>query len=101
MWRIWLRPTGWHWNTRYGESAAFNLGNGNGYSVRQVIETAMEVTGYDFPVELEPRRPGDPAVLVADSRAAREELGWQPLYEDLKQIVRHAWIWEQQKGVKW
>lgn len=84
-----------------GVSAAFNLGNGNGYSIRQVIESARRVTGRDFPVEAGPRRPGDPAVLVADSRAAKRELGWAPENADLDQIIRHAWAWEQQKGERW
>ncbi|MDQ2070142.1 UDP-glucose 4-epimerase GalE [Natronospira bacteriovora] len=85
----------------HGRSAAFNLGNGNGYSIREVIETARRVTGRDFPVESGPRRAGDPAVLVADSRLAREELGWRPEHAELEEIIRHAWAWEQQKGKRW
>lgn len=86
---------------RKGRSAAFNLGNGNGYSIRQVIETVREVTGRDFRVEDGARRPGDPAVLVADSRRAMSELGWRPQYSDLADIVRHAWNWEKKKGRAW
>jgi UDP-glucose 4-epimerase len=86
---------------REGRSAAFNLGNGNGYSIRQVIETVREVTGRDFRVEEGARRPGDPAVLVADSRRAESELGWRPQYSDLADIARHAWNWELQKGRRW
>ncbi|MCY1274592.1 UDP-glucose 4-epimerase [compost metagenome] len=75
-------------------SAAFNLGNGHGFSIREVIQTAEEVTGRRVAVQDLPRRPGDPAVLVADSSCARAELGWQPRYTDLRDIVRHAWQWE-------
>jgi UDP-glucose 4-epimerase len=84
-----------------GESAAFNLGNGNGHSIRQVIDTARRVTGRDFTVEDAARRPGDPAVLVADSRLAREKLGWKPEFSALDQIIEHAWAWELKKGETW
>jgi UDP-glucose 4-epimerase len=77
-----------------GDSAAYNLGNGNGFSVREVIETARAVTGRDIPVRYGERRPGDPARLVADSRRARAELGWEPRYADLATIIAHAWRWE-------
>jgi len=77
-----------------GEGGAFNLGNGNGYSVREVLETAAEVTGMDIPVAYGPRRPGDPARLVADATRARDVLGWSPRYGDLATIVAHAWQWE-------
>ena len=73
---------------------AFNLGNGNGFSVREVIDTARAVTGREIPVVYGERRPGDPARLVADSRRARAELGWNPRYADLATIVAHAWRWE-------
>lgn len=76
-------------------SAAYNLGNGHGFSVRQVIDSAERVTGRSIPVELAGRRPGDPAVLVADSKRAVAELGWRPKYRDLETILRHAWAWEQ------
>lgn len=77
-----------------GESRAFNLGNGGGFSVRRVIDSVERVTGRKVPVEYGPRRPGDPAVLVADATAAREILGWRPRYADLDTIVEHAWAWE-------
>lgn len=73
----------------------YNLGNGNGFSVNQVIETAGRVTGRAIPVHQEPRRPGDPARLVADSRLARDVLGWTPQYPGLEKIVADAWAWEQ------
>lgn len=75
-------------------SAAFNLGNGQGYSVRQVIETAREVTGRPIRVITEPRRHGDPARLVANARRAIAELGWQPRHAALATIIGHAWQWE-------
>jgi UDP-glucose 4-epimerase len=77
-----------------GNSAAYNLGNGSGFSVREVIETARTVTGREIPVAYGERRPGDPARLVADSRRARAELGWEPQYADLATIIAHAWRWE-------
>jgi len=86
---------------RENRCAAFNLGNGNGYSIRQVIETVRDVTGRDFRVEEGPRRAGDPPVLVADSRRAVSELGWRPQYSELSELVRHAWNWELQKGKRW
>ncbi|NJL40539.1 MAG: UDP-glucose 4-epimerase GalE [Leptolyngbyaceae cyanobacterium SL_1_1] len=80
-----------------GESAAFNLGNGNGFSVKEVIETAKQVTGRDFKVELRDRRPGDPAVLVGSSEKAQKVLGWQPQYSSLETMIDHAWQWHQQR----
>ncbi|UCB56348.1 MAG: UDP-glucose 4-epimerase GalE [Thiotrichales bacterium] len=77
-----------------GNSAHYNLGNGTGYSVQQVIDTTREVTGREFEVKHEVRRPGDPAVLVADSTLAQQELGWQPQYPDLESIISTAWHWE-------
>ena len=73
----------------------YNLGNGQGFSVREVIESARRVTGHPIPVEICPRRPGDPAVLVASSEKAIYELGWKPRYTELDDIVRTAWIWHQ------
>ncbi|MGM0831825.1 UDP-glucose 4-epimerase GalE [Halomonas qinghailakensis] len=76
---------------------AFNLGNGQGYSVQQVIETVEAVVAEDgcsLTVKEGSRRAGDPAVLVADATLARETLNWQPCYADLKTIVEHAWAWE-------
>jgi UDP-glucose 4-epimerase len=75
----------------------FNLGNGQGFSVREVIESARRVTGHPIPTELHPRRPGDPAVLVASSEKAIRELGWRPRYTQLDDIVRTAWIWHQKR----
>lgn len=79
---------------KYECSDAFNLGNGNGYSICQVIDTARMVTGCDIQVEFGPRRSGDPSVLIADSTLARERLMWEPNYTDLCDIIRHAWAWE-------
>jgi UDP-glucose 4-epimerase len=80
---------------RSGESAAFNLGNGDGFSVLEVIAAAEKVVGRKVKVVNAPRRAGDPARLVADSRAARERLGWSPAYREIEVIVEHAWRWEQ------
>jgi UDP-glucose 4-epimerase len=73
----------------------YNLGNGMGYSVREVIETTRRVTGHAIPVEEAPRRAGDPAVLVASSAKIRRELGWTPAYPDLETIIQSAWQWKQ------
>jgi len=72
---------------------AYNVGNGNGFSVREVIETAREVTGHPLPAEVRPRRGGDPARLIAGSRKLRRELGWEPRYPELRDIIAHAWAW--------
>ena len=75
-------------------SRIYNLGcGGNGYSVREVIETARQVTGKDIPVRTGPRRAGDPAILIASSDKIKSELGWQPQYQDLHMIVDSAWRW--------
>jgi UDP-glucose-4-epimerase GalE len=76
-----------------GESVAVNLGNGEGNSVREVIDTVRRVTGCNFSARNAPRRPGDPAVLVADARKAREVFGWEPLRSDLATIIADAWRW--------
>jgi UDP-glucose 4-epimerase len=76
-----------------GESDVFNLGNGNGFSVREVIETAKKVTGREIRVKESERRPGDPPVLVGSSEKARKKLGWNPQYPDLETIITHAWRW--------
>jgi UDP-glucose 4-epimerase len=73
----------------------YNLGNGQGFTVLQVIESIRRVTGHPIPVEVHPRRPGDPAVLVASSDKAKQELGWTPKYADLDSIIRTAWKWHQ------
>ena len=75
----------------------YNLGNGKGFSVREVIESARRITGHPIPVEIHPRRAGDPAVLVASSEKAIRELGWMPRYTKLDDIVRTAWIWHQKR----
>jgi len=76
-----------------GDSAIYNLGNGTGFSVQQVIDTCRKVTGSAILTESAARRPGDPAVLIASSERAREELGWQPEFPDLEDMVSHAWNW--------
>jgi UDP-glucose 4-epimerase len=78
-----------------GASGVFNLGNGGGYSVQQVIDVARAHTGREIALEYAPRRPGDPARLVADATLACQELGWVPQYPDLATLVAHAWRWEQ------
>ena len=83
---------------RGGESRAFNLGNGGGFSVRQVIDSVERVTSHNVPVVHGPRRAGDPAILVADAGLARSALGWRPRYADLDTIVAHAWSWERKAG---
>ncbi|HKW68420.1 MAG TPA: UDP-glucose 4-epimerase GalE [Terriglobales bacterium] len=75
----------------------YNLGNGRGFSVRQVVEVARKVTGHAIAAEDAPRRPGDPAVLVASSEKICRELGWQPRYPELEQIVASAWEWRRQR----
>lgn len=76
-----------------GDSNVFNLGNGQGFSVKEVISKVKEVTGRDFPVVISPRRSGDPAVLIASSDKARSVLGWQPSRNKLDDIIRSAWEW--------
>ena len=71
----------------------FNLGTGTGFSVQQVVETCRAVTGHAIPIALSPRRPGDPACLVAGAEKAKSVLGWNPRYPDLRTIVQHAWDW--------
>ena len=76
-----------------GGSLVYNLGNGRGFSVKEVIETCREVTGHPIPAVAGPRRPGDPAKLIAGSDKIQQELGWTPRYPDLRTIVEHAWEW--------
>lgn len=78
-----------------GESSVYNLGNGTGFSVKEVIDIAREVTGHPIPAVVEARRSGDPAALVASSERARAELGWKPKHDQLKQIIETAWSWHQ------
>jgi UDP-glucose 4-epimerase len=77
-------------------SAIYNLGcGGDGYTVREVIDAAREVTGREIPVRMSPRRHGDPAVLVAASDKIKRELNWRPAMQDLREIIRSAWVWLQ------
>lgn len=82
-----------------GETVAINLGNGNGYSVKDVISEVENVTGRNVLVEYCARRDGDPDFLIADATLAHEKLGWLPKYPMLKTMVEHAWGWEQRKGL--
>ncbi len=75
----------------------YNIGNGQGFTVREVIESVRRVTGRPITVVEEPRRPGDPAVLVASSEKIKAELGWTPRFADLDTIVETAWVWHQQR----
>ena len=84
-----------HYLTDKGESDRFNLGNGQGFTVQQVIESARAVTGCDIPVSVEGRRSGDPATLVADASKAKSVLGWDPKLSSLGDIIETAWNWEQ------
>jgi UDP-glucose 4-epimerase len=84
-------------NAQYLGNLTYNLGNSSGFSVLQVIESARRVTGHPIPAEIYPRRKGDPAVLVASSEKAIRELGWQPKYTELDDIVRTAWAWHQKR----
>ncbi|HHW67518.1 MAG: UDP-glucose 4-epimerase [Epulopiscium sp.] len=74
-------------------SAIYNLGNGKGFSVKEVIEVARKVTGHEIPAEVAPRRAGDPAVLIASSDKIIKELGWNPKYTSLEEIIQSAWDW--------
>jgi len=74
-------------------SRTYNLGNGRGFSVKEVIETCRQVTGHPIPVEVGGRRPGDPPTLIASSARIRKELGWDPQFPELQTIVEHAWEW--------
>jgi UDP-glucose 4-epimerase len=80
-----------------GETIVFNLGNGNGFSVQEVIDTAIAVTDKTIRQVESDRRPGDPPLLVGSSEKARKLLGWQPLYSDLQAIIHHAWQWHQKR----
>ncbi|GAA4385736.1 UDP-glucose 4-epimerase GalE [Tsukamurella soli] len=81
-----------------GRHDIFNLGSGEGFSVRQVIDTCRDVTGLDIPVVDAPRRAGDPAVLIASSRRAVDDLGWQPQHTDLRDVVSDAWTYTRALG---
>lgn len=75
------------------DSDIFNLGNGNGYSVKEVIETTRKVTGHPISAEVKERRAGDPATLIASSEKAKSLLGWKPEYDSLEKIISDAWRW--------
>ncbi|RTE09111.1 UDP-glucose 4-epimerase GalE [Paenibacillus whitsoniae] len=77
------------------DSNIYNLGNGTGFSVKQVIDIARKVTGHAIPAVIEPRRAGDPAALIASSERARAELGWKPSHDSLEEIIASAWNWHQ------
>jgi UDP-glucose 4-epimerase len=72
---------------------AYNLGNGEGYSVMEVVEATKRVTGMEITTKISPRRPGDPAILVASSQLAREELGWEPEFPEIERIIETGWRW--------
>ena len=75
-------------------SAVYNLGcGGEGYTVREVVEAATEVTGVDIPIRIGARRVGDPATLIASSDKIKHELNWRPQFQDLREIIRSAWTW--------
>lgn len=80
-----------------GQTEAFNLGNGNGFSVKEVIDVARAVTGKEIKAIAADRRPGDPPSLVGSSDKARQTLGWNPKYDDLDTIIAHAWQWHQKR----
>jgi len=76
-----------------GESAIYNLGNGKGFSVKEVVEMTRKITGKEIKAEVAERRAGDPAILIASSKRAKEELGWKPQYDSLEIIIETAWNW--------
>jgi len=76
-------------------SDIFNVGTGNGYSNKQILEMVKKISGVDFPIKIAPRRPGDPAAIWADNKKIKKVLGWQPKYSDLEIIIRSAWKWHQ------
>lgn len=81
-----------------GESKFYNLGNGKGFSNKEIVEAVKRVTGKDFPVEYGPRRPGDAAKLVASSEKASRELFWTPRYTNIDEIIKTAWAWEKKRA---
>ncbi|WP_094556011.1 UDP-glucose 4-epimerase GalE [Synechococcus sp. 1G10] len=83
-----------------GGQSVYNLGNGTGYSVQQVLDVARKVTERGLLAHVAPRREGDPPVLVASAEKARRELGWMPAYPDLETILSHAWVWHQRSDAE-
>jgi UDP-glucose 4-epimerase len=83
--------------TKENQSNYFNVGTGNGYSVRQIVETIKKISGINFPVEIGPRRPGDPDAIWADNLKIKETLAWEPKYSDLETIIKTAWSWHQSR----
>ena len=81
------------------ESNVFNLGNGQGFSIKDVIQTAKEITGKSIPIKFSDRRPGDPAILVGSSEKAKQILGWNPQYSSLYEMITHAWRWHQKRHI--
>ena len=81
-------------------NAIYNLGNSRGYSVRQVIDVAQKISGRAIPIVEAPRRAGDPAILIADSKKAKTELGWRPQFEALDDIIQSAWSWHQREAAR-
>lgn len=73
----------------------FNVGTGQGHSVKDIIDISEQITERKIPRKIDPRRAGDPAVLVADSQRLQEQLGWKPKFSDLQTIIRSAWEWHQ------
>ena len=82
------------WLKNGGDSKRYNLGNGNGFSVKEVVNVAKKVTDKSISITNSPRREGDPEILVADSKLIRKELDWNPKYQELESIIKHAWQWE-------
>ena len=80
-----------------GGSEFFNLGSGNGYSNKEIVDAVKKVTGKDFEVKYGPRRPGDADKLLASSEKIKDMLGWQPKYTNVEDIIKTAWNWEQNK----
>jgi len=78
-----------------GESDVFNLGSATGFSVKQIVEAARAATGRKIVAKVGPRRPGDPDTLIADAAKAREILGWRPQFDDVREIIKTAWAWQQ------
>ena len=76
-----------------GQSDVFNLGNGVGFSVKEIVEASERATGFKIPVKIEKRRAGDPARLIASSEKAKKILGWNPCHDSLEEIISSAWNW--------